>query len=645
MRSLLTALGFSVGIGWGSFTPYDVTGWRVLALVLAGGCGCAGVVACVPEVRVRAGGADCGLASWRRGWRFSLAVVLLAASTGWLRAVASQPHDSWSRGSRDFGSGLIEFEVTGASKPGRLCVVTVRDPRGALFRLSVESMVCRVASGDVLAVRAADLRAQEWALHPGAAHETRYRHGDAVASLRAPRAWLRARGPGGYWAWVARQREQAGQRARGDEANALVAASVLGLRSALPRRLVTSFRRVGLGHLLAVSGLHIALLVGVLSRWGIGAGGLIGHPASVRFAVIVLPLMGYVGITGAQAPAVRAAIMFALLAASAMFGRPSHGRTVLAIAAAGMLAWQPQWATDPGFHLSMAAMLALVTAEAGGGVVALSWRITWFIAPLCWLHFGQLSAWAVLANLVAVPVFSLCLLPCAMLGWLLLPLLGEVALAPATWAAALIIDWVTVLDRLPRADPNWVAAVALAMLLLRLVAWRFVLESWKPYWPPWIVAGALLVAISWPPKLPVSPLADFYAVGGARTQAVLLREPRSSDHVSPACLLGAKLSPTAWSATLPGLGVGVIRQIKGPSTFAEPLRERLVYGGQYVYDDRPCPAVDPIRIRAVLDACRRRTRGLVWIRGAYDRPFHQCFARGRWQPQEILWPSRSPLSH
>ncbi len=69
-----------------------------------------------------------------------------------------------------------------------------------------------------------------------------------------------------------------------------------------------------------------------------------------------------------------------------------------------------------GLHLSLAAMAILVHPSAPRGLVAQSWRVSFGTLPIVLVHFGQASLIGVAANVIAVPVFTLWVLPLGIAG-------------------------------------------------------------------------------------------------------------------------------------------------------------------------------------------------------------------------------------
>ncbi|MDF1524209.1 MAG: ComEC/Rec2 family competence protein, partial [Trueperaceae bacterium] len=136
------------------------------------------------------------------------------------------------------------------------------------------------------------------------------------------------------------------------DAAAVMQALTLGLRGDLgPLR--DAFAASGLAHVLALSGLHVGVLAGVL----IAAVGGVGR---VRSLVVVVVLVGYVAVVGPAPAVVRATAMvaFALLGRAYGIGGAGWG-SHLALAAAASLLVRPAWVGDLGFQLSYLSVLGM----------------------------------------------------------------------------------------------------------------------------------------------------------------------------------------------------------------------------------------------------------------------------------------------
>lgn len=237
------------------------------------------------------------------------------------------------------------------------------------------------------------------------------------------------------------------------EARALAAGVVCGMQAALAAFSASDdFSDLGLTHLVAVSGSHLAVVASV-------AGSLMRRARSrppVRLAVGAAVLAAYVVFTGLQPSAVRSWVMAALSLGATVAGRRAHALSGVGVAAFAMVLVDPTCAADMGFSLSVLSVFGL-TAFSGlacGWVRALApARLPdWVVEPLAMTcvaqaftlpvvlpAFGTLAILSPLANVAVGPLVSALLvvgLACVPLS-ALLPSLAAFALAPCDALAAL----------------------------------------------------------------------------------------------------------------------------------------------------------------------------------------------------------------
>ena len=132
---------------------------------------------------------------------------------------------------------------------------------------------------------------------------------------------------------------------------------LLGMRDNIPDSLHEAFSETGTAHLLAISGLHIGIIVAML----LSLGALIfGRQRSVYIWLALVIVWMYVLLVGVRPPIVRAAIMGSLFLLAEYLGRQRSAIIALAFAAALMTGIQPHLLRSVSFLLSFAAMASLV---------------------------------------------------------------------------------------------------------------------------------------------------------------------------------------------------------------------------------------------------------------------------------------------
>jgi len=132
---------------------------------------------------------------------------------------------------------------------------------------------------------------------------------------------------------------------------------LLGIRANIPDSLEQAFSRTGTAHILAISGLHVGIVIGMVLIFGIL---LFGRRRSIYIWLALVTIWLYALLTGMHAPVVRAAIMGSLFLIAEYLGRQRNAITALAFAAALMVGVQPQILWSVSFQLSFLAMAGLI---------------------------------------------------------------------------------------------------------------------------------------------------------------------------------------------------------------------------------------------------------------------------------------------
>lgn len=210
----------------------------------------------------------------------------------------------------------------------------------------------------------------------------------------------------------------------------LAAALLVGDRTKLDPETITDFRASGLSHVLAISGLHIAMVGGIvmaISVW------VIGRRRQFYLLAPGMTVWVYAALAGLTPSVTRAAIMFTVYLVARLLGRQRSVLPPLALAAAIMLAVDPVILGSISFQLSFAAVLgiALFSARFAGrgsdwiqastrvpsiakrpltGLIygmSVSLAATITTAPLVAFHFGEVPIWGIPSTLLLVPVLPL----------------------------------------------------------------------------------------------------------------------------------------------------------------------------------------------------------------------------------------------
>lgn len=249
---------------------------------------------------------------------------------------------------------------------------------------------------------------------------------------------------------------------------AIAAALLVGDRSGIPEDSVAAMRDSGLAHLLAISGLHMGLVVAILffgTRFLLAA----IEPVALRFpikkwsAVAALAgAFGYLILAGATVPTQRAFVMTGLMLFAVLIDRKAISMRLVAAAAMAILLIAPESLLEPGFQMSFAAVMALVSAYEGlGGRFARlrrggrARRLAMYLVGVAFStliagaatgvvalhHFGQVAQFGLVANLIAVPVTALWIMPWGVLACALMPFgLDWLALGPMEIGISFVLD-------------------------------------------------------------------------------------------------------------------------------------------------------------------------------------------------------------
>ena len=230
----------------------------------------------------------------------------------------------------------------------------------------------------------------------------------------------------------------------------VAAALVTGIRDDIPERVNESMRIAGLAHLLAISGLHMALVTGVLF-FALRGGMALIPPLALKFNIkkfaalgAFFGALGYLIISGAGVSTQRAFIMVSIVLLAILTDRQAISMRLVALAAIVVLVLTPEALIHPSFQMSFAAVIGLVAGykylqprlaklrRRGAGFlsktrfyvvgVLLSTLIAELsIGPIALYHFGRFSVYGLMANLLAVPFMGLWVMPMALLGLVLIP--------------------------------------------------------------------------------------------------------------------------------------------------------------------------------------------------------------------------------
>ena len=325
--------------------------------------------------------------------------------------------------------------------------------------------------------------------------------------------------------------------------DAIGRAMVMGDQSAITDETRTVMAAAGLAHIYSISGLHLSIVAGGMF-WLLRLA-LASIPAAAtrmpvkKIAAVggIVVAAGYMLLAGglANVPALRSAIMLALVFGAVLAGRRALTMRNVAIAALLIIVIDPSSVFRPSFQLSFVAVVALIgTYEMPRPArlkdiswLARLWATVWataltsFIAGSATLlfsayHFQQTAPLGVIGNVLVLPVVSLVIMPCAVLSVLAMPFSLETPFVVAMgWGIDRMVDGATLVA-------NWsqgltgnplLTSTALVIGFVALAWFAFVNNWWRLLAPAIALPLILIFGLDQRPDLLIAD----------STQAIVLR--------------------------------------------------------------------------------------------------------------------------
>ena len=375
--------------------------------------------------------------------------------------------------------------------------------------------------------------------------------------------------------WILQQRiVRAYRQGLGDRRGQLLGGMVLGSSaSQLPFDWQDAFRAVGLAHVTAASGFHVALLLGIV----MGGTRALTHRKQQAIASMVLAV--YLLLTGGSPSAWRATLM----GASAVFatGLKVKGRTLqplglLLVTAVALTAIQPLWIEDIGFLLSFAATFGLMVSTAplqkqldfvpsnlaaaiATPLAALLWTL-----PLQLAIFGKVSTYFLVASLITAPLVSLAVGSGLVVGAvsLFVPALGGLLAWPLRFLIDPLIGFVTWIANWPSpAIYTGTVSILQCMALYGLLLALTFGDRWFPPrqiapWKRWGLGlgGAFLILVAIPTLWP-KPQVQIVMLATPEAPAIAIHSQGQT------ALINSGSADTVQYAVLPYLRSQGIRRI------------------------------------------------------------------------------------
>lgn len=250
--------------------------------------------------------------------------------------------------------------------------------------------------------------------------------------------------------------------------SSLIGGLLYGDRVGIPKDIADSFSRVGLSHIVAVSGFNITIIAAALMIILI----FIGLYRRQALWVAIFGIILYVIFTGASASAVRAGIMGSIILIGQYIGRPSRASPALILAASLMILANPYiliW--DVGFQLSFAATAGILFLANGTSVLKTTSAAIAATLPLILFYFGRLSIVALPVNILVlwlIPYLMLFGFMAIISSWVFFPI-GQILAWITGFGLKYVLLVVSIVGRQSWSSVEWQIPWWLLLLLYLLL--------------------------------------------------------------------------------------------------------------------------------------------------------------------------------
>lgn len=405
-------------------------------------------------------------------------VALMLAGAGMAQHRANSlapPAIEISDRARTVDAWIERVERSGARERLVLRVISLEGASQAPKRVRVRADLGEFEPGDLVRVRAV-LDRPAGPAAPGGYDPARAAWFDGLAftgfAIARPERLVLEEAPDRFergftkWRWhlAGHIREVAGPHTGG-----IAAALLTGDRSGVGAEDAEALRLSGLGHILAISGLHMALLAGAVyfaARFAFAAiepYARAHDPRKPAALVALLAAAGYLVLSGASVSTQRAFVMTAVVLVGVLLDRRAFSIRSLALAALAVLLLAPESVIEVGFQMSFAAVAALIASfdlwqRWRGPVIT---ERTWFTrargafyglaatsliagsatGAFAAFHFQRLAAYGFFANLLAMPVFTFWVMPAGVAALAVMPFGFDAPLLRAMdWGLRIVLE-------------------------------------------------------------------------------------------------------------------------------------------------------------------------------------------------------------
>ncbi|MFJ8067798.1 DNA internalization-related competence protein ComEC/Rec2 [Peribacillus sp. NPDC096447] len=277
-----------------------------------------------------------------------------------------------------------------------------------------------------------------------------------------------------------------------EESSGFVTALIFGDQTYIDEGDLTNYQRLGLVHLLAISGLHVSFLTGLLFYFGIRVG--ITRERMMMAILIFLPV--YMLLSGASPSVVRSCLMAMLFFLLLLFKKRISAGAAIGSAYMALLFFRPNMLYDIGFQLSFAVTFSIIMSSSIFLQYPKKTTQLFIVSSICQLaalpillfHFFEASILGVFLNVLYVPLYSIILLPFSLISLfihILLPSLGQPLISLLNYTFILCNKAADSASHLPLASipfgkPPFITMLLLVISLLGLyLTWEVSFEKSK----------------------------------------------------------------------------------------------------------------------------------------------------------------------
>ena len=300
-------------------------------------------------------------------------------------------------------------------------------------------------------------------------------------------------------------------------------ALLVGERTDIPAELKTVFYRSGVGHILAISGLHIGIIATVsffIFRWLLSfVKPLLWNAWTRKGAALLtlIPVWAYGLLAGMSPSTLRAVIMVSIFLAALLLEKDQDSLNTLAVAAFLILILDPPSLFSISFQLSFTAVLSILLghdrtaplyAQKQIGLrLKFQQRFIAFVLvsvfaiigtlPLVMCYFNRVSLVGLLGNLIAIPVIGFVVVPLGLLSVFLYPLsftIASVCLKTASFVAVPAVHILSMLSALPFAAVKTITPSMIEIICYYAIVFTLCYLPKAPGFRKKLTIGALSLA-------------------------------------------------------------------------------------------------------------------------------------------------------